>query len=283
MEILSFCMDCPIFVFMKSQIQPLIVPEGYRSSTIMAAGDYAMNLRVSMDLIPYRAGQPYLAPKMRATYVLQGTAQFLVNLVQVELRTGALMIVPPGCVIELLERSPDMEVRLMAFGDEALDHLVLVSPQGEEKEDMEALMTAIWRGLRDKATDYVQTLSKAFVSKALMIEGAAPKKKSLRSEELFTQFIEAVNAWCMQNRRIPFYADKLGISAHHLSAIVKAVSGESAMSWIHRATIQRAKLLLSQGQTALQVSEALEFPDAPYFNRYFKRHTGMPPGAYQKQ
>ena len=30
------------------------------------------------------------------------------------------------------------------------------------------------------------------------------------------------------HRRIPFYADKLGISAHHLSAIVKAVSGQSS-------------------------------------------------------
>ena len=148
---------------------------------------------------------------------------------------------------------------------------------------MEALMTAIWRGLREKADDYVQTLSKAFLTKVLMIEGSVPKKKSLRSDELFSRFIEAVNTWCTQSRRIPFYADKLGITAHHLSAIVKTASGESAMSWIHQATIQRAKLLLSQGQTALQVSEALEFPDAPYFNRYFKRHTGMPPGAYQKQ
>ena len=283
MEILSFCTNFPIFVLMNSKIQPLVLPEEYRSDTIAVAGDYAMNLRVSMDLIPYRAGQPYLVPQLRAVYVLQGTVQFLVNLVPMELGAGTLMLVPPGSVIELLERSPDIEVRLMAFGSEALDHPVLITPQGEQKEDMEALMTAIWRGLREKADDYVQTLSKAFLTKVLMIEGSVPKKKSLRSDELFSRFIEAVNTWCTQSRRIPFYADKLGITAHHLSAIVKTASGESAMSWIHQATIQRAKLLLSQGQTALQVSEALEFPDAPYFNRYFKRHTGMPPGAYQKQ
>ena len=78
-------------------------------------------------------------------------------------------------------------------------------------------------------------------------------------------------------------AEKLGISPHHLSAVVKEASGESAMGWIHKAAIQRAKLLLSQGMTALQVSEALEFSSAPYFNRYFKRLTGMTPGEYQKR
>lgn len=269
---------------MKSQIQPLVVPDGYTSSTIAASGDYLMNLHVSLsENVPYRSGEPYLVPQLRAMYVLEGSVHFMVNLVRMELSAGTLMIVPSGYVIEILQMSPDIEVRLMAFGNESFDHTVLITPQGEEKEDMEALMMAIWRGLRDKATDYVQTLSKAFLSKALLIEGAVPKKKSLRSEELFIRFIEAINTWCTQSRRIPFYSEKLGISAHHLSAVVKDASGESAMSWIHRATIQRAKLLLSQGKTALQVSEVLEFPDAPYFNRYFKRHTGMPPGTYRKQ
>lgn len=269
---------------MKSNIQPINVPQGYSSGTIAVSGDYAMNLRVSsMEMIPYRTGEPYLVPQLRGMYVLKGTVTFLVNLVRMELCTGTLMMVPSGSVIEILEISPEIEVRLMSFGNETLDHPVVITPQGEEKEDLEALMTAIWRGLRSGEADYFQALVRAFLTKVLLVEGASPKKKSLRADELFAQFIEAINSWCMQSRRIPFYADKLGISAHHLSAVVKEASGESAMNWIHRATIQRAKLLLSQGKTALQVSELLEFPDAPYFNRYFKRHTGVTPGAYQKQ
>ena len=119
--------------------------------------------------------------------------------------------------------------------------------------------------------------------KVKYLAGKAQRRKSLRSEEIFQLFIEAVNTFTTQNRRIPFFAEKLGISPHHLSAVVKEASGESAMGWIHKAAIQRAKLLLSQGMTALQVSEALEFSSAPYFNRYFKCLTGMTPGEYQKR
>jgi AraC-like DNA-binding protein len=37
------------------------------------------------------------------------------------------------------------------------------------------------------------------------------------------------------------------------------------------------------GRVCYQVSEAIGFTDAPYFNRYFKRLTGLTPGEYQKR
>lgn len=268
---------------MKSKLEQLDIPKGYVSDTIAKAGAYTMNLHVALnEYNPYHPGQPYRVPELRMMYILKGKCVFLVNLLRIELQTGDLMIVPTASVVEIVEADPDIEIRLMASGKESADHTIHIRPSGEDKEDLEALMMAIWRGIRIEEEEYVQLLFKAFLSKTQLVEGKLPKEKRLRSEEVFAQFIEAVNIYGTKERRIPFYAGQLGLSPHHLSAVIKEASGESAMTWIHRATIQRAKLLLSQGKTALQVSEALEFPDAPYFNRYFKRHVGITPGDYQK-
>ena len=268
---------------MKSTLEQLDIPKGYVSDTIAKAGAYVMNLHVTLsEYNPYHTGQPYRVPELRVMHVLKGECVFLVNLLRIELHAGDIMFVPAGSVVEIVGADPDIEVRLMASGNESADHTIHIRPSDEDKEDLKALMMAIWRGIRREEEEYVQLLFRAFLTKAQLVEGNHPKEKRLRSEELFTQFVEAVNTYCTKERRIPFYAGQLGLSPHHLSAVIKEASGESAMTWIHRATIQRAKLLLSQGKTALQVSEVLEFPDAPYFNRYFKRHTEMTPGAFQK-
>ena len=83
--------------------------------------------------------------------------------------------------------------------------------------------------------------------------------------------------------RIPLYADALNITPHYLSSLVKNVSGKSVMDYNRQAVIQRAKILLRQGFTATQAADDLDFPNLPYFNRFFKRHTGLTPGEYKLQ
>ena len=77
-----------------------------------------------------------------------------------------------------------------------------------------------------------------------------------------------------------FYAERLSLTPHYLSALIKEVSSRNAMEWVNQASIQQAKLLLMQGQTAQQVADALDFPSPQYFSRFFKRETGQTPGQY---
>lgn len=272
---------------MKSTLPQLLVPESAKdSASVAVAGGYAMNNGTGLSAsLPYPQGQPYRVPDLRVMIVMEGEGSLLVNLVRSDLRGGDIVVVPAGTIVEPTSISADFKARLISSQTDKVEKPLLVHPEAKDREELGLMTNIIWRALHTEppALDTARFQFLTFLSKVKYLAGKAPRRKSLRSEEIFQLFIEAVNTFTTQNRRIPFFAEKLGISPHHLSAVVKEASGESAMGWIHKAAIQRAKLLLSQGMTALQVSEALEFSSAPYFNRYFKRLTGMTPGEYQKR
>lgn len=271
---------------MQSNLKQLHLPESVKTSeAVVIAGGYAMNNGMGISgPLPYPAGQPYRVPELRVISILEGEGSLIVNLVKHDLGPGDYLVVPAGTIIEPVSFSPDARVRLLSSRTESTEKPLHIHPEKDDQDELEPMLRTLWKALHTEplALDLVRFQFLAFIAKLKYIHGLVPRPQSLRAEEIFQMFIEAVNSYVSQNRRLPFFADKLGITPHHLSAVVKDASGESAMSWIHKATVQRAKLLLSQGMTALQVSEALEFPNAPYFNRYFKRLTGQTPGEYQK-
>ena len=86
-----------------------------------------------------------------------------------------------------------------------------------------------------------------------------------------------------EHRPIAFYAASLGISATHLSRIARATTGLSVQGLISRRIIEAARRDLVLSSTPIQaIAYALGFADPAYFNRYFRRATGMTPGAYRE-
>lgn len=82
---------------------------------------------------------------------------------------------------------------------------------------------------------------------------------------------------------IAFYARQLCIASHCLSPLIRQSSGDAPSTWIIKAVISEAKVLLKQSdKTVLQISEELGFPNSPFFCRYFKRETGMTPSEYRE-
>ncbi|MGI4835423.1 MAG: AraC family transcriptional regulator [Janthinobacterium lividum] len=78
------------------------------------------------------------------------------------------------------------------------------------------------------------------------------------------------------------YAELLHISAGHLSEVVKAQSGRSAIKHLHERLVLEAKRLLCYTPQSLkELAFDLGFSDASYFNRFFKRETGVTPAEYR--
>jgi len=78
------------------------------------------------------------------------------------------------------------------------------------------------------------------------------------------------------------YADMLHLSAGHLSEVVKAQSGKSAIAHIHERLVVEAKRLLFHTEyTSKEIAFQLGFEDASYFNRFFKRLVGQTPLQYR--
>ena len=84
-------------------------------------------------------------------------------------------------------------------------------------------------------------------------------------------------------RNIPFYANKLALTANHLSDVVRQQSGLSVMDWLNRTTTTEAKVLLKHSDLMIyEIGERLNFPEPTAFNRYFKKQVGMTPLQYRE-
>jgi YesN/AraC family two-component response regulator len=104
-----------------------------------------------------------------------------------------------------------------------------------------------------------------------------------RSDELFYQFINLVEKNFKEERLVSNYAKKLCITAKHLSAVVKNVSGQSPTDIINSYVILDAKISLTTTDMTIQeISARLHFPNQSFFGRYFKQHTGLSPRQYRK-
>jgi AraC-like DNA-binding protein len=99
-----------------------------------------------------------------------------------------------------------------------------------------------------------------------------------RQEEIYLQFIDLLDNHYSNERQVLFYADRLCITAKHLSQVVKNITGKTALAIIDEYVITEAKaLLLSTTMSIQQISDRLNFPSQSVFGKYFKRCTSMTP------
>lgn len=109
------------------------------------------------------------------------------------------------------------------------------------------------------------------------------KKKSItRREQIFSQFIQAVQENYKQQRQVIFYANLLCITPKYLSSVIHEVSGKYATDWIDQYVILEAKALLrNRHSTIKEICAYLNFANQSLFSKYFKQHTGITPKKYR--
>ena len=108
------------------------------------------------------------------------------------------------------------------------------------------------------------------------------KSSQNSSSRLSEKFLSLVQLNFKKERFLDFYADKLDISAKHLSRTVKETTGYSAVEWIDRYVILEAKVLLKSTTMSIQqISDELNFLSQSFFGKYFKKHTGLSPKDFR--
>ncbi len=105
-----------------------------------------------------------------------------------------------------------------------------------------------------------------------------------RKEDLFERFLRLIYESYKEERSVSYYADKMFLTAKHLSTVVKEVSGKTAGEWIDDLVILEAKALLKSSELSIQeIADELHFANQSFFGKYFKHHTGVAPKEYRKQ
>ncbi|WP_162845407.1 helix-turn-helix domain-containing protein [Labilibaculum antarcticum] len=98
------------------------------------------------------------------------------------------------------------------------------------------------------------------------------------------KFRQLVSENYLTVRSVQEYADLIGISATHLRDTVKDITGYSPGQLIRQEIIFEAKRRLANTEsTTAQIAYALNFEDASYFSRFFKRETGKSSSKYREE
>jgi AraC family transcriptional activator of pobA len=269
-----------------------------------ATGSTAFSLVRSEGAIPYEAD--VLLPHRKAYYMLVFTkhtrGRHWVDALPYVRQDHALYFSSPSQILVKEEPTPFWGTRL-EFTNEflalqqnaALRHLPLIQnphnghelllPPADEAvvDDLLAKLEAEYR----RPGEWQHPLLSAYLTVLLthlsrLYTEQYPGGEPSADQRLLRTYQARLDEHFRDLHEVSAYAELLHISPGHLSEVVKAQSGKSAIKHLHERLVLEAKRLLCYTPQSLkELAFDLGFSDASYFNRFFKRETGLTPAEYR--
>ncbi len=236
----------------------------------------------------------------------RGSATVTVDQLRDRVTRDTLLLLLPGSILHLNERTDDFRVRFCAFSLELFseaayrldpsffhilhEHAIIRFPDRIIEGVRNWFQMASYT-YRDRGNIFRNTIIRNRLQNVLLeafdkTQRFAPDVHSqtgtTRQADLFQRFVALVHEHCTEQREVAFYADRLCISTRYLSTIIRSVAHSTAKEFIDRSVVLEIKMLL--GSTELSVQEIayrLHFPDQSYLGRFFKKHTGMSPTEFR--
>ena len=236
----------------------------------------------------------------------RGSATVTVDQLRDRVTRDTLLLLLPGSILHLNERTDDFRVRFCAFSLELFseaayrldpsffhilhEHAIIRLPDRIIEGVRNWFQMASYT-YRDRGNIFRNTIIRNRLQNVLLeafdkTQRFAPdvhsKMGTTRQADLFQRFVALVHEHCTEQREVAFYADRLCISTRYLSTIIRSVAHSTAKEFIDRSVVLEIKMLL--GSTELSVQEIayrLHFPDQSYLGRFFKKHTGVSPTEFR--
>lgn len=230
-----------------------------------------------------------------------GTGDHMIDLDHIPVRPPCIHLVAPGQVHRLY-RSGDSSGVVVMFGPEAL------IGQPVPPEVLAQLRSGTWAALAitppmlaelmhlveqlegeaDRVSGPLPGVLQGYLGILLIKvahwwrEGQPASHRAEAPTDIVDRFVVSVSTSFLEKRQVGGYASDLAISPGHLNDLVKKRLGKSASDVLQERLLLEAKrLLLHADLSVKEVSHALRMEDPAYFNRMFKKATGMTPVEYR--
>lgn len=239
---------------------------------------------------------------------LKGEGRLRIDLKEYNSKENSMLTILPNQIVEPIDNSDDFFIELLAFSSDYLvDIFVLKDFNLPGKISQSPMLNISEKDIQNllkyhsfiieifnnkKESIHFELIIKGLLHSLLMElviiytelgDREVKRKTSRRREDIVKIFLELLKDHYKEGRSASYYADKMFITPKYLSATLKKVTGRSINAWIEDAVILGTKILLkSTNLTILQISEELNFPNSSYFNRFFKKNTGITPGDYRE-
>lgn len=121
-----------------------------------------------------------------------------------------------------------------------------------------------------------------FYDRQFITRKRANKDILTRFEELLGDYFTSDKPQHLGTPAVAWCADQLHLSANYFGDLIKKETGQSAIEYIQRKTMETAKDLLAQTNKSIsEIAYALGYQYPQYFSRAFKKAVGMTPNEYR--
>ncbi|MBF9140012.1 AraC family transcriptional regulator [Hymenobacter properus] len=220
----------------------------------------------------------------------------------VELRTPCLVIIPANTV-HGFTFSPQVKGRTLTLSEALLDTILQATPGvlvelntvhilsdfnaevsfADLSELEQRLHEEIYSELPGKQLAINGYFKLLFVKIFRLLHHNRRKEDSPnRALHYFREFQKAIEKTAPFEKKISDFAQELKITPVHLNRICQAVKGKTAQQIVQAHTIRKAhNYLLYTSLSVAEIAYELQFMDPGYFTRFFRKQTGLAPGAYR--
>ena len=171
----------------------------------------------------------------------------------------------------------------------AMSTPVVYAPKpGADRRQIEAAFHSTHEAYAGQPTHRSLLIESQLVSLLVWLSRLLPVREDdlplARGREHLARFSQLVETNYAAQHPLEFYAASLGISAAHLNALCRQLTGRSALALIHaRIALEARRYLVYTPMPVKDVSDALGFSDPAYFTRFFKRQTGIAPIVFRSR
>lgn len=142
------------------------------------------------------------------------------------------------------------------------------------------LIPAFQENISDNTDDVFHLIQEMYIQCFTQISDSRRKSSISDSLEPIRQYI---GDHYRDNLSLEIVAELFFVNKEYLSVLFRKKYGETVGSYIIRLKMEDAKRQLEYSERSInQISESLGYVDSGYFNRQFKKTTGLTPNKYRK-
>lgn len=238
----------------------------------------------TFDHSKLKAYQGYYCSKVRVLFHRKGSTRYLINSVAYDIEAPTILIIPAGSIFSITDNGAELDNIGFTYNEDTFPimtpHVLHVTPVGEKIFNL--YMDIMWELVKTQGYDY-EVINPLLNSLAQWYVRLHPEKRAITSDQTIMKFLRLVNQYSGKERSLNFYADKLYMTPHYLSAYIRKVSGQTFTEWINYSVMQKINILLRFTESPLnEIAEDLNFTNTAELSRYYKRQTGITPYKFRK-
>jgi len=231
-----------------------------------------------------KPNQGYYCSKVRVLFHRKGKVRYLINSVPYDLVAPQILIIPAGSIFSLVNNGEELDNVGFTYNEETFPimtpHVLTVTPTGERIFNL--YMDTMWELVKTQGYnhDVIHPLLKSLAQWYVRLH---PENHAITADQIIMKFLDLVNKHSGKERSLNFYASKLFMTPHYLSAYIRKVSGQTFTDWINHSVMQKINIMLRFSDLSLNdIAEEFNFLNSAELSRYYKRQTGITPYKFRK-